>query len=839
MKKILLPLLSLFLVQTIFSQKIKSPGEYLGYELGTKFTYHHKAVEYFTYVAENSKNAEFITYGHSWEGRPLVACIVSSEANLQKLEEYKTNNLIKTGLKEGKFTGIQVPIIWLAYSVHGTESSGMEAALKVLYTIVSGEFHEAKEWLNSCIIVIDPCQNPDGRELYATQFNRSKNIEPNPDPNAWEHYLGWQNPRLNHYHFDLNRDWVWQVQAETRQRIAFYQKFMPHIHADFHEMGSESTFFFAPGAKPMHNEITPWQREFHRLMGIGNSHFFNEKFRLYFTRESYDLFSPAYGDTWPIFNGAIGFTIEQGGGGEVGLALTLSSGDTLTLKKRIEGMYLSSLATLRVSYENREKLVAEFNKYFENNQKNPESMYKSFIIKGNNEKSTLLSLLNLLDNNQIRYNYASVQNKKLRGFAYQTNKEEEFAVDKGDILLSVYQPNSKLLTVLFEPGSKASDSLSYDLTAWALPYVYNLNAYALKDQLIPEKEKVVLKSVQNEIPQEKPYAFVVDFTGFNEQRFISELFRHNIKIRYSLRPFRMNGKAFNRGSLIISRGDNVTINEGFEQIVVHAANATNTSLMPVKTGLVDEGSDLGSDYTVLKSKPHVALLVGEGTSQGTVGSLRFYFEQELKFPVTLVHTAYAQKVDFGKYDMIILANGSFGALKKQLSGYLKKGGKILAIGRAVQLFATDSTTGLYRAVELRKKELRNESQKERSDDPSLLKRFENAERDMLPQVSASSIYKVKLDETHPLAFGLGKEWFILKRNEGFPFLANGYNIGYITGSEPVAGFAGFKFKQKVINTFVIATETLGAGQVIYITDDPYFRAFWKSGRVLIGNCIFR
>ena len=92
---------------------------------------------------------------------------------------------------------------------------------------------------------------------------------------------------------------------------------MPHVHADFHEMGPESTFFFAPGADPWHEVITPWQHEFHKLMGTGNAALFDEKSRLYFTKENFDLFYPSYGDTWPLFNGAMGFTFEQGGEADI------------------------------------------------------------------------------------------------------------------------------------------------------------------------------------------------------------------------------------------------------------------------------------------------------------------------------------------------------------------------------------------------------------------------------------------------------------------------------------------------------------------------------------------
>ena len=201
-------------------------------------------------------------------------------------------------------------------------------------------------------------------------------------------------------------------------------------------------------------------------MGNGNASLFDQKFRLYFTKESFDLFYPSYGDTWPLFNGAMGFTYEQSGGGGAGLAIKLETGDTLTLKDRIDGHFTASMATIKVAYENRVKLVSEFNKYFDDSEKSPLFQYKSVIIKGSNEKSDIESLLQLLDRNQIRYSNAGNIGKKIKGFDFNSGREGEGTLEKGDILISAYQPQSHLMQVLFEPVSKITDSLSYDITAW-------------------------------------------------------------------------------------------------------------------------------------------------------------------------------------------------------------------------------------------------------------------------------------------------------------------------------------------------------------------------------------
>ena len=139
-----------------------------------------------------------------------------------------------------------------------------------------------------------------------------------------EHSEPWPGGRTNHYYFDLNRDWAWQSQQESRDRVAFYLQWMPHVHADIHEMGAESPYYFAPAAPPYHVNVTDWQAKFQTDIGKNNASHFDKEGWLYYTREKFDLFYPSYGDTYPTFAGAIGMTYEQGGSGYANRAVCWS-----------------------------------------------------------------------------------------------------------------------------------------------------------------------------------------------------------------------------------------------------------------------------------------------------------------------------------------------------------------------------------------------------------------------------------------------------------------------------------------------------------------------------------
>jgi hypothetical protein len=821
----------------LLSQELKTPEQFLGYPPGEQFTFQHSVTAYFRHVADASPRAVYLQYGETWEGRPLSVCIVSSPENLARLEQIRLSNLQRTGLADGLPEVESLPIVWLAYSVHGSEPAGAEASMKVLYTLVAEKYDGAGEWLKNMIIIIDPCQNPDGRDLFTSRYLRAQGWPPSSDPNAWEHNQGWPSSRLNHYLFDLNRDWSWHVQKETQARMKLYNRFMPHIHADFHEMGSGSTYFFPPGAEPWHEVITPWQKEFHSLTGKKAAGLFDASYRLYYTKDNFDLFCPSFGDTWPLFNGAMGYTLEQGGGAQAGLSLSRDDIDTLTLTQRVEGHFLASMAVLSAADENRERLLREFYSFFKTGAEKPVFKYKTIIIKGTADAASMKSLKQLFESNQIRYDNPRVTGKKITAFDYRTGRQGSLTVEKNDILVSLYQPQSRLMQVLFEPESMSTDSISYDLTAWALPYVYNIEAFASEERLpvAGAEEKVAAAA---EVPADTvlPYAYAAGMTGFNELKFMAQLYKAGLNVRFSLKPFTAGGTSFSRGSVIVARGDNKN-NQQFDAKVRDAAAASGVIPVKLPGGMVTSGKDLGSDYSPVKNAPAVALVGGQGTSQA-FGEIWFFMERELEYPVTVIDGSTLKNAVLTDYDVIILPGGTLTESKDKIMAFISGGGRVIAIENAIELFKSEKTTALAKAYEAKEAE-EKKNVKYTGSDTTLLNKYEDQRRITATERSAGAIFRVRIDDTHPFALGMGKEWFMMKRNEGLPYLEKGANIGYITDNQPVAGFAGYKFRQKVKNTGVIVSENIGKGTVVYLSDDPYFRAYWKSGRVLLGNLLLR
>src|SRR6478735_1924563 len=287
MKKSILAFLLITLNYFAFAQsKLQSPAEFLGYELGDRFTHHYRMVEYFKHVAEAvPQNVRVQQYGETYEHRPLIYSIITSADNFKNLEQIRQDNLKRAGMLNGT-PSTKVAIVWLSYNVHGNEANSMEASMKTIYELVNPANSKTKEWLKNTVVIIDPCINPDGRDRYANYYNQYGNIPANNDPQAREHREPWPGGRANHYLFDLNRDWAWETQTESLSRLKIYNQWMPHVHVDFHEQSYNSPYYFAPAAEPFHEVISNWQREFQTIIGKNNARYFDEQGWLYFTKES-------------------------------------------------------------------------------------------------------------------------------------------------------------------------------------------------------------------------------------------------------------------------------------------------------------------------------------------------------------------------------------------------------------------------------------------------------------------------------------------------------------------------------------------------------------------------
>ncbi len=820
-------------ISTVFAQnKFKSPNEFLPHELGEQFTPHYMLNNYFEYLAANAPTTMRLEkYGLTNEARPLQVAFFSAPENLNRLEQIRINNLRLAGMASGApdLTN-PIAIVWLSMSVHGNEASGSECSMELAYRLAAQDDPKIREWLKNTLVIVDPSSNPDGYDRYSSWNRMANNLLKNTHADSREHREPWPGGRPNHYYFDLNRDWAWATQVETQQRIAEYQRWLPQIHADLHEQGVDNNYYFAPAAEPLHDYITPWQREYQTLIGKNHARYFDQHGWLYFTREEFDLFYPSYGDTYPMFNGAIGMTYEQAGNSRAGRAILTSTGDTLTLHDRILHHLTTSLSTIEIASQNAAKSVENFQAYFSRSASQPQGQYKAYIIRENNDPNKVNTLCQLLDRHKISYGRVGAGLSGVKAFDYIKGRETTVSINPNDLVISAFQPKSVLLQVLFDPESRLTDSLTYDITAWALPYAHGLDAYALHDRLEPKRPYVFVPNVEVKLAA-SPYAWCVHRRSVAEAEFLSEVLQKGIKVRYSTHAFAMADQQFEAGTYIVNRADNRTIADKLDGLVKAAAARTNVALHPIFTGFSAQGNDFGSSDAFLPVKrPEVAMFYGEDVDENAFGHIWFFFERELGYPISAIQAERLERMNLDAYTTLIVANGTYNFTEKQteiIKAWVQRGGRLILLENALNAFADKA------GFEIKAKDLPKPAE------GGAPKPYEFSKRDGMSDQSPGAVVRAKVDGTHPLSYGLSEYYFSLKTAaDAYEIPTKGATAIYLEESFQSYGFIGSRLRKRLGESPMVGEQKSGKGDIVYFVDSPLFRDFWQQGKLLFTNALF-
>ncbi|GAA0872068.1 M14 family metallopeptidase [Gangjinia marincola] len=806
-----------FLSTSLFAQ-LQSPQEFLGYEVGSQFSRHADVVNYFTHVADQSDMVTYHTYGKTNEYRPLTYAIISTQENLNNIETIRQDNLKQIGMMPGS-AAPQVAIVWLSYNVHGNEASSTEASMKTLYELIT----QKQDWLKNTVVIIDPCVNPDGRDRYANWYNQVKSTPYNTRQDATEHHEPWPGGRPNHYLFDLNRDWAWATQVESQQRLKVYNTWMPHVHVDFHEQGINEPYYFAPAAEPFHEVITDWQRDFQTQIGKNHAKYFDKEGWLFFTRERFDLLYPSYGDTYPTFMGAIGMTYEQAGHGRAGLAIQTDEGNVLTLKDRVAHHTTTGLSTVEIAAQNAKKLNDKFKQFF-STANTPST---SYVLKGTSDQ--LDALTALLDKHEIQYGYSTTSSVK--GYHLQQQKQGSFNA-KDALIVSAKQPKSAMVNVLFEQNAKLSTPITYDITAWSLPYAYGLETIVSKNA-VSVKPNETRKEVTN-VVNDSAVGYITSWGSMKDAQFLAALLQANIKVRFTEKPLNIANKNFGRGSLIITKSDNLKT-KNYGKTINDLASKFGRELFASASSFATSGPDFGSPDVKLINKQRIAVLKGDETSSLNYGEIWHFFEQQLNYPTTNIDTEYFKRIDLNQYDVLVMPNGYYGNYlgekgMEQLMEWIRNGGKVIALSGAVSTFAGQ------KGIDLKRKD----APKKDSTQTASLIPYAQREEESVKNYITGAIFKTKVDNTHPLGFGYNNDYYTLKLgSSAYSYLPNGYNVAYLEdGAKPVSGYAGDNALGNLGKTLVFGEERIGSGAIIYMVDNPLFRGFWENGKLFFVNAIF-
>uniref|UniRef100_UPI0040473F49 M14 family zinc carboxypeptidase n=1 Tax=Roseivirga sp. TaxID=1964215 RepID=UPI0040473F49 len=736
-----------------FDPKIPSPEKYLGYPIGTLHTRHDAIVGYMRELARLSDRAKLDTIGETYEQRQLVVLTITSPENHKNLESIRKEHLKLNDPNQKINDYSQMKsVVMLGYNVHGNEPSSSEAAMLTAYYYVAGQGADVRAALKDAVLLVDPSFNPDGRDRHSTWANSYLGDPMVSDPMDAEHNEMWPRGRTNHYWYDLNRDWLPLAHVESQARIDYYHQWYPNVVTDFHEMGTNSTYFFEP-TKPFGSENPVVPRD--NYEGLNNlfAGYFHEALdeigSLYFTKEQYDNSYPGYGSTYPDIHGALGLVFEQASSrGHLQDSPTGKVAFAFTIKNHVT----SGLATVRASVGEREILLKHMKNYFETaveeGKKNPT---KGWVFGDPEDDGRNQAFLDLLLRHKIT-TYALNDDIQLEGKNYKAGKA--FYVPNG-------QKQYRMVRTMFEKVTSFYDSIFYDASSWTAALTYNMPYAEWKgkqDLTGKELKRSDLKGTYAGVPK-TDYAYLIEWNEYYAPKALNYLLEKGVYVNYGGKPFSIETnegvKSYGYGTLMIPVSRQEMDADLVHAYVEEATELAGIRAQSVTTGFSTSGVDLGSGSFSTVRKPKVIMLIAGSTNSAEAGEVWHLFDSKVGMPITKVDMENAGRVNWNNYNTLILVSGSYSSLGEstidRIKLWVREGGTLITIKGA-----TSWAIGA---------KLVNEKFAERSKRPTPERMDYVTQRDFDGSNSiGGSMYMADIDITHPIGYGYTSRELPVYRN---------------------------------------------------------------------------
>lgn len=867
-----------------YDPKIPTVRQVLGYEAGDKVTSHAGLLKYMEALAAAAPTRmKVFEYGESWEGRKLIYAAVGSEANIRRLAEIKSGvqriaDPRKTPEAEARRIIANLPaVIWLSYGVHGNEISSPDAALMTAYHLLAARGDKmVEDILAKTVVLLDPTQNPDGRDRFVNYYEQARGLTPDASQLAAEHNEPWPGGRANHYLFDLNRDWLALTQPEIASQVRALREWYPLVYVDLHEMGAEATYFFTPESDPYNPHLTATQRESLTLFGKNNAKWFDKNGFDYFTREQYDAFYPGYGASWPCYYGALAMTYEQAS--TRGLVVKRSDESVLTFRDTVRQHFVASLSTLETSAVNREKLLNDFYHYrvtaIEEGKSEP---VKEYILPRGRDAGATDKLAGILLEHGIEVNRAKAP--------FQAGGKQYAA---GTYMVPMAQPAKRFIRTLLDPQTAMDDKFIaaeelrrklkqrteiYDVTAWSLPLLFNVeaigNSAVSEGSFEPAKPSRILPGEMH--GGGASVAYLVPWGSQSAGRLLASALRRDLKVHSTDKGFTQNGTNFPEGSLIFKVAGNPA---DLGDQLARLARETGADVYATNSGWVDDGVNFGSRWVVNVKKPAIAMAWDAPAQSGSAGAARFVLERQYGYPVTTIRTAQLATADLSKFQVLVLPSGGnyAGVLGdagiERVKSWVSAGGTVVALGDAVGFLANSRVDLLPLTQEnaLREGEgapggggrgagaaagaAAEAAGRGGARVPGTAiaseADFDKVTRAAteLPDNVPGAIARARVKPDFWLTAGLGETVYTMVEGRAIyaPIKADrGVNAVYFDAADKLvaSGYLWAENKKQLAFKPVVVTGNSGRGVVVGFTQDPNFRAIEDGLNLIFLNAVFK
>ena len=810
-----------------FDPAIPTPQQFLGYEIGSRYTRHDQLVAYFNELAKHSDKIKVEQIGTSYEGRPLLIATVTSAQNQQQLETLRRQHVtLADPAQPLSAAGNSPVVVWLGYSVHGNETSSGEAALLTAYYLVANRNADTAKWLQQAVVLFDPAQNPDGRDRAASWHNAYASSPASADPADKEHVEPFPQGRTNHYFTDLNRDWLALTQQDTRPKIAYFHQWYPNVQIDFHEMGKDSTYYFEPSPASMHSPLLPASSyEFNKTLAKYHAQALDALGSLYYTGENFDNFSPVYGSTYPDFHGAVGVTVEQASSrGRV----QESVNGLLTFPFTIRNQVATGLGTVRGAMTERDGLLKLQKEFFQSAVKQANQQpVKAFVFGDAKDPGLTRRLLDLLLQHQITVQALN---------AAVTVDGQRFEPGSAYVVPTA-QPQFRLVHSIFAETPPIKGDVFYGSTSYAIAPAYGV-AFAGSRSRVDGGERIAsLPATRGGVSGgQAGYAYVFDWRDYNASRALYALQAKGVLTRAAFQPFTAatasGEQAFARGSVVVPVAGQTLAGDALLAAVEDAARSSGVQVHALASGQSRSGIDLGSDSVKSLRKPAVALVMGEGVSATEIGSAWLLLDQQVQLPASKLDPAQLGKVNLDRYTTIVLSGGTYTGVDATAVAALKRwinaGGSLVTYGSAAKW-----------AIE---QKLSDEVLGAEEKEPDGARRAFGDQRDIaaIERVSGN-ILSADVDTSHPLGFGLPRTQLAINKENGISFKPsrNAFStVVRIDETPRVNGYLSETNRSRVAGAAWLLVSPQGQGNVVLFADDPAHRKYWHGTERLLLNAVF-
>ena len=812
-----------------YNSEIPTPAEILGAELGEWHVRHDQLVNYMYAVAEASDRVSITEYARTYENRSLLMLTITSPDNHQNIDELKEEHLKLTDASISDDLDLsEMPIVvTMSYSVHGNEPSGSNASLAVVYYLAAAQGAEIDAMLQNTIINVDPSINPDGLDRFAhwANTNKSKNVLVT-DPNSREFDETWPGGRTNHYWFDLNRDWMPMIHPESQGRVAKFHEWVPQVLTDHHEMGTNSTFFFQPGIPSRTHPLTP-QRNQALTGAIAEYHAdaLDDIQSLYYSKESFDDFYYGKGSTYPDVNGSLGILFEQAS--SRGHAQESIHG-TLEFPFTIRNQFVTSLSTLEAVQGLKEELLANTREFYkEAADEADNASIKAYVFGEEADQARTKHLAEMLDRNQIN--------------VYELDRDyQDFKVGNA-FVVPTDQKQYKLITAMFERRTEFTDSLFYDVSTWTMPYAFNLPFAELNrdynSNMLGSEFSVETFELNGDLVGEKAqYAYAFEWDEYYAPRALYRLLGNGVRAKVASKTFKAvienDVKDFDYGTILVPLGIQDD-EEKVHEIIQTITEEDGITVYELPTGLTPSGMDLGSGNFENLHAPKVAMIGGSGSNSSEVGEAWHLFDQRYHMPLSIIKADDFGRTDLDRYNVIISsAYGISEGAAENLKQWVREGGTLITFKNAIRWAKSHGLANV---------EYVEDEDDEEEETAVEVRPYIKAGEDRGAEYIGGSIFNAKIDLTHPIGYGFNREDITVFRNNTL-FIEKGENPYstplYYTDDPLASGYSDDENLERIKGSGAIVVSGYGRGNVIAMTDNPNFRAFWYGTNKLFANSIF-